>query len=478
VITGAADKQGLVDGLVKILAPYAVANFELLKLESSSAPEVEIAAAWDARGKPPVVVGARYPRRVYPALDKTPVGPAVLFEDCLNDPSLPESMRALLAELGIRAASAYPTIAQGELTGALVIKFSEPHKHTPEEIELFGLIAQLAGVGLMNVESRALLARQVERVNALYRAGEKLAAIADEGAVLKAAAELLVADIGYITSWIATVDEGADTLRERAIAGWELGPGHVPARHPISNREVTAVEVFCSGSPTILRDAAERAEVEGWGAVARAANLHTAVYVPLRAAGKSLGVLSVGSSDPRIRDDEVTLLSTFGNQLALAALRAQMNADRERQIASMEHMFMEQARLLQTVRELSTPVIPVHDGILVVPLVGTIDSSRSAQITEALLDAIQRDRARVVILDVTGVPTVDTGVANHLLRATRAAGLLGAACVLVGISPVVARTLVALGVDLSDITTRNNLQAGIAYALARMDLEIRRIGRR
>jgi anti-anti-sigma regulatory factor len=478
LITGAADKQALVDGLVKILAPHAVKSFELLKLEGSSAPDVEIAAVWDARGKPPVELGARYPREAYPGLDNVPLGPAVLFEDCLNDPSLPEATRAILAELGIRAASVYPTIAHGELTGALVIKFGAPHKHTPEEKELFGLVAQLAGVGLINVESRAALARQIARVSALYRAGEELAAVADEGALLQTAADLLVDDIGYITSWIATVDEGSDTLRERAIAGTGVRPGHVPTRYSIEDREVASVEVFRTASPMILTDAAERAEIEGWGAVARAANLRTAFYVPLRAAGKTLGVLGIGTTEARVRDEEVTLLCTFGNQLALSISRAQMSAEREKQIASMEQMYFEQVRLLETVRELSTPVIPVHDGILVVPLVGTIDEGRSAQITEAMLDAIQRDRAEVVILDITGVPTVDTGVANHLLRATRAAALLGASCLLVGISPVVARTLVALGIDLSDITTRNNLQAGIAYALARMDLEIRRVVRR
>jgi rsbT co-antagonist protein RsbR len=84
------------------------------------------------------------------------------------------------------------------------------------------------------------------------------------------------------------------------------------------------------------------------------------------------------------------------------------------------------------------------------------------------VNAIQKERASVVIIDITGVPTVDTGVANHLIRSTRAAALLGAMCVLVGVAPAVAQTLVQLGVDLGGLVTRSDLQAGIAYALDRL----------
>lgn len=126
-----------------------------------------------------------------------------------------------------------------------------------------------------------------------------------------------------------------------------------------------------------------------------------------------------------------------------------------------------QRELLEVIQELSTPVIPVHDGILVVPLVGTIDSARGAQLLETLLQGIQRHHAETVLIDITGVPVLDADVAARLLQATRAAGLLGATCVLVGASPDVARTLVAQGIDLGNLLTHRDLQAGIRYALAR-----------
>ncbi|HEU5100099.1 MAG TPA: STAS domain-containing protein [Roseiflexaceae bacterium] len=135
--------------------------------------------------------------------------------------------------------------------------------------------------------------------------------------------------------------------------------------------------------------------------------------------------------------------------------------------AQLREINTQQQQLLDVIREISTPIMPVHDEVLVLPLVGTIDSARSARIMETLLTGIQENAAEVVIIDITGVPIVDTAVANHLIQATRAATLLGAHCVLVGVSAEVAQTLVQLGVNLSTLVTRSNLQAGITYALER-----------
>jgi rsbT co-antagonist protein RsbR len=135
--------------------------------------------------------------------------------------------------------------------------------------------------------------------------------------------------------------------------------------------------------------------------------------------------------------------------------------------AQLREINSQQQELLDMIRQISTPVIPVHDEILVLPLVGAIDSARSGRIMETLLSGVQQYGAEIVIIDITGVPVVDTSVANHLIQATRAATLLGAHCVLVGVSSEVAQTLVQLGVNLSTLVTRSNLQAGIDYALER-----------
>jgi rsbT co-antagonist protein RsbR len=124
------------------------------------------------------------------------------------------------------------------------------------------------------------------------------------------------------------------------------------------------------------------------------------------------------------------------------------------------------------IRELSSPIIPLYNGILVLPLVGAIDSHRAGQIMESLLSGISDQQADVVIMDITGVPVVDTSVANYLLLAARAARLLGAQIILVGISAEVAQTITQLGADLSSIITRANLQSGIEYALGVLGLAI------
>jgi len=123
--------------------------------------------------------------------------------------------------------------------------------------------------------------------------------------------------------------------------------------------------------------------------------------------------------------------------------------------------------------EVSTPIVPIYEGILVLPVVGSIDSRRAGQIMEGLLEGINTYSADVVIMDITGVPVIDTGVANYLLQSARAARLLGSTVVLVGIGAEIAQTIVQLGIDLTGITTRANLQAGIEYALATQGLAIR-----
>jgi rsbT co-antagonist protein RsbR len=117
--------------------------------------------------------------------------------------------------------------------------------------------------------------------------------------------------------------------------------------------------------------------------------------------------------------------------------------------------------------ELSTPLIPIDDNVMVMPLIGTLDSRRAQQIVDTLLAGIAESHTQVAILDITGVPIVDTQVANALIRAAQSVKLLGAQVVLTGIRPEVAQTLVGLGADLSGLVTRSSLQSGIAYAMTR-----------
>jgi len=119
--------------------------------------------------------------------------------------------------------------------------------------------------------------------------------------------------------------------------------------------------------------------------------------------------------------------------------------------------------------ELSTPVVRLWNGIVGVPLVGTLDSARTQVVMETLLQAIVDERASVAILDITGVPTVDTLVAQHLLKTVTATRLMGADCIISGIRPSTAQTIVQLGIDLTDITTRSTLADALETAIDRVD---------
>ncbi len=118
-----------------------------------------------------------------------------------------------------------------------------------------------------------------------------------------------------------------------------------------------------------------------------------------------------------------------------------------------------------TLEELSTLLIPISDKIVVMPLIGSVDSRRAQQVIETLLHGISTTKAEIAILDITGVSVVDTQVANGFIRAAQAVKLLGAQVLLTGIRPEVAQTLIGLGVDLSGIVTCSSLQNGIALAI-------------
>lgn len=117
--------------------------------------------------------------------------------------------------------------------------------------------------------------------------------------------------------------------------------------------------------------------------------------------------------------------------------------------------------------ELSTPVVKLWEGVLALPLIGTLDSARTQIVMESLLSAIVETNSRVAIIDITGVPTVDTLVAQHLIKTITAARLMGADCYLSGIRPAIAQTIVHLGIDLTDITTKARLSDAFALALVR-----------
>lgn len=134
-------------------------------------------------------------------------------------------------------------------------------------------------------------------------------------------------------------------------------------------------------------------------------------------------------------------------------------------------------RQQQELLDLSTPVVELWDGILALPLIGTLDSERTQTVMESLLEGIVEHEATIAIIDITGVPTVDTLVAQHLLKTVASARLMGAECIISGIRPQIAQTIVHLGVDLGDVITKSSLAEALRVALRKSGLAVMPLAR-
>ncbi|MCP4679304.1 MAG: PAS domain-containing protein [Deltaproteobacteria bacterium] len=160
----------------------------------------------------------------------------------------------------------------------------------------------------------------------------------------------------------------------------------------------------------------------------------------------------MGNLDARVSEQTLSssdeLMANLGQELNLSldAIENQLETIRRQQSA---------------IQELSTPILQLWDNVLALPVIGVVDTRRSAEIMERLLAEITERQSRYVILDITGVEVVDTRTADHFIKVIKAAELLGSTCILTGIRPAVAQTLVDLGIDLSNITTLRNLQEGL-----------------
>jgi anti-anti-sigma regulatory factor len=195
---------------------------------------------------------------------------------------------------------------------------------------------------------------------------------------------------------------------------------------------------------------------------------HTLIVPLVGTAPVGIAALEAATTCPEA--DTLEQLGRLADRIAAKLEAAHFMQENVRTIAELQRLYKEQRQLQETILELSAPLLPLLPGVLVLPLVGAIDSLRAGRMLEAELEAITVHRATVVLVDITGVPIVDTSVALQLIRAADAAKLLGCQTVLVGVRPEIAQTLVGLGIDLRGISTRATLADGLETAL--------RLGRR
>jgi len=170
---------------------------------------------------------------------------------------------------------------------------------------------------------------------------------------------------------------------------------------------------------------------------------------------------STFANDPATLVDELWTATSLLDRLGLWTTEVHQHAREEVILRQQQEMM-----------ELSTPVVKLWDGILALPMIGTLDSSRTQVVMEALLQRIVETGSQMAIIDITGVPVVDTLVAQHLLKTVTAARLMGAECIISGIRPQIAQTIVHLGVDLAGVTTKATLADALALAMRRLHLRV------
>ena len=212
---------------------------------------------------------------------------------------------------------------------------------------------------------------------------------------------------------------------------------------------------------------------DGAFAEARARGVRTLVGVPLLARRRVVGMLRLESlAAGACAPSELAMLERVANAVVVALENARLFRQAIERQRALEDATHHQELLIQTILDLSSPVAPIAPGILVMPMVGTIDTRRASRFIETLLGAISAHDAQIVLIDISAVAVVDTSVANAIIQAGQAARMLGAEMVLVGITPAVAQTMVHLGIALTQMTTRADLESGFAYALARLKRRI------
>ncbi|MBN1483415.1 MAG: GAF domain-containing protein [Chloroflexia bacterium] len=363
----------------------------------------------------------------------------------------------------VRSLLAVPMVVRGETIGVIAAQSYEPNAFEAHHQQVLEMIANQAAAAIGSVRLYQTARRQVEELTALQQISLKLAATTELSEVLEAIAdsamELLRPNDVVIYLYNAaghkfTLATGLRLTGERGMVV------------PMPRSDGITAAAARTGEIQVIENVGGDPGYEPPSD--QATKIHSIAGIPLLRAGEVLGVLNVAYYETHhFSPAELRLLQSLADQAAVAVSNASLFRKIQAMMGELQETAEAQSQLLDLVQELSTPVVPLLEQVLLMPLVGSIDSTRGRQILDRLLAMVEKEQAQVVLVDITGVPIVDTSVAQILLHAVQAVRLLGGEVVLVGITPEVAQTLVSLGVDLSGITTRSDLQGGVGYAMAR-----------
>ncbi len=403
-------------------------------------------------------------------------GQMLVVEDVMHDERLGERERQMLKQAGTAAIAIVPMTSGERVLGFFSVELGHPYRFPEDELELYQGIANQSAIAFSNALLLSEIRDTLEEVNALYEASQSIATATAYEALIQVLLEQITStNIDHCDILLYERREGQKARYLEVVGSWAADsdttkqgerirlldyPWAQPASELKRETLVVSVEEATRWPETVRQALAEQ-------------GIKALALVPLAAGEEQIGFIVVERhKTASFSPEAIRFYETLAGQSAVALRNLQLVELSQKQLAELQKSYEDVARLADTVRQLSSPVIQVWEDVLVLPLVGAIDSRRAMRIMEDLLTGITRYQAEQVIIDITGVPVIDTSVANYLLQTIKAASLLGARCMLVGISAEMAQTIVGLGLDLRDITTYSNLRAGIQAALQRTGFAI------
>ncbi len=437
-LNAAADEDAMLQALVRPMAEFGVGNVTLiyLDLDQSGKPEwLELTATWQSQGISPIPLGMRFyiPEFPFSRLWMASPDEPQLISDILTDERIDENSRNMLIQTDGLAMAIIPLAQAGRWVGLISMTWREAHAFSPQESKiLHGLISQVSPI----VENRRLLERTQKALDELQQQRDLL------GNALEA-----------LTHPFYVIDAQDYTIKlANSAANADATEGTVTCHALTHQNDEPCASTEHPCPLEIVKQTKKPAMVEHIHYDQDGIPRHVEVH------------------GYPIFDDAGNVVQMIEYSLDISG---QKQAEAERENLQQE-IIEAQQRALQ---ELSTPVIPIMDtpqgGIIVMTLMGSIDSMRARDITRALLAGIRKNRARVVILDITGVPIVDSGVASHLNKTIQAAQLKGARTIVTGISEAVAEAIVDLGIDWGGLDTLADLQTGLLVALNSLGIKLK-----
>ncbi|MBN1937791.1 MAG: GAF domain-containing protein [Anaerolineae bacterium] len=431
----------------------------------------------DSAFKGGVVIDTTFTLSHYPMLVKQVMvnRGALVIDDVGSDERLSDRERQLMQSDGAVSAVVIPMVAGERVLGFFTLADRQPYVFSAADIELYLGVSNQGAISLSNALALSQTREALEDETRLYESSRAIATATTLNALTGAIIEQIAAT--HVDRCEIMLFEQRGSRTSINVAGAWCNAGQIPpsgTRYRPETYPLSALIERLDVQGTRLVIDAEFADLpEPVRASLVERGVKALVLVPLIAGEEYIGFLSIERHlSSTFNPESLRLYGTIASQSAVALRNVQLLQISQNQLDDLQTSYNEVSRLAETVRQLSSPVIQIWQDVLVLPLVGTIDSQRALRVMEDLLTGITRFQAEQVIIDVTGVPVMDVAVVNHLMQTIKAATLLGARCMLVGIDSEKAQTIVQLGLDWKGIRTYSNLRAGIQAALGELGYTI------